>query len=118
VRSFTLIAVIFSLTMVTGCGERSPKHLLAGDKLYDFYCQECHQSRGPGSHLEKRDQSKPPLEAHELFVLVRYGYHLRHKNLPSFPELTPIQTDRLVSYVVELQQSTAATELATLDTTE
>jgi len=118
VRRFTLTAITLSLALLAGCGERAPKHLLAGDRLYDFYCQECHQNRGPGAHLEKRDQSKPALEAHELFVLIRYGYHLRHKNLPSFPELTPIQTDRLVSYVIELQQSTAATELATLDTTE
>ncbi|WP_027858868.1 c-type cytochrome [Marinobacterium jannaschii] len=111
-------SLIFSLALIAGCGEKSPQYMFSGDELYGYYCLECHQSRGPGARLENRDHSQPPLEAHELFVLIKYGYHQRHKNLPSFPELSPRQTDRLAEYVLQLQQSTAPKQLADAGITE
>ncbi len=110
------ILMIFSVVLIAGCGEKSPQHMVNGDELYRYYCQDCHQSRGPGARLEKADPNRRPLEAHELFVLIKYGYHLRHKNLPSFPQLSPSQADRLAAYVVKMQQSTAPAQLAEAET--
>ncbi|MCV6589515.1 MAG: cytochrome c [Marinobacterium sp.] len=98
--------------LLSGCNSeesnlavRTPEQMTRGSELYNYYCRHCHKIRGPGELLNNRDPSRPPLEHHQLIVLMQFGDRERHRNMPTFLDVRPAQLDRIADYVVQLQTS-------------
>lgn len=100
------LSLLFCLAFwMTGCSNDDPRRMTSGEDLYNYYCQSCHEKRGPGAHFE-RHHTQPPLEAHQVLLLFRYGYRSGDEahQMPQFDMLSEKQTTALTEHVVALLQ--------------
>ncbi|MFC6670081.1 c-type cytochrome [Marinobacterium aestuariivivens] len=85
--------------LLSGCGDPSAAELKSGDKLYQYYCQECHALEATPGSLLPDGKAGSPLRHHELILMISYG-NGRHR--PVFRQLSPEQADALATYTLQL----------------
>lgn len=101
-RLFTLFTLGLSV-LLTGCEEEAitSKSMKTGEQLYLYYCQDCHERKGPGARME-RLAGKEPMKPYKVILLIKYGYNARH-DMPAFREFTDEQAALLAQHVVNMQ---------------
>jgi len=94
----SLVALLL-LPLLHGCGETPPERLKAGDELYDYYCRHCHLEQGLGAYLEQLPAGPNAPAPYEIVLMIKHGYDLGHKGMPSFPQLSDQQADAVALYI-------------------
>lgn len=95
----TLLLGFTLLPLLSGCGETPPERMKAGDELYGYYCLDCHQQKGMGPYLENAPAGADAPAIYEIVLMVKHGYDLGHKGMPSFPQLSDEQADAVASFI-------------------
>jgi len=93
--------------LLSGCGDPPPERMKRGDRLYAYYCQECHQRSGLGPMLEQLPLTESSMKYHEIILMIKHGYIQGHTQMPTFQQLSDQQADALASFLMEqrLQQA-------------
>jgi mono/diheme cytochrome c family protein len=94
--------------LLTGCGDPPPGQMKQGDELYTYYCQNCHQQSGLGPFLERLPPTEPPLQRHEIVLMIKHGYEQRKTHMPTFSQLSDQQADALAAFVIERRRAQAS----------
>lgn len=97
------------LLMLTGCGDTPPERMKAGDELYNYYCRHCHEKQGLGPYLEQFPAGPDAPKAYEIVLMIKHGYDLGHKGMPSFPQLSDQQADAVATFIHSRRPRTAHT---------
>lgn len=93
--------------LLTACGETPPERMKQGDKLYAYYCQNCHQKAGLGPFLEQVPLTERSLQRHEIVLMIKHGYDQGHTHMPTFSQLSDLQADALAEFVIERRRAQA-----------
>ncbi len=104
-----LLPVLLGLSL-GGCGETPPERLKAGDALYAYYCQSCHERSGLGPLLEQLPMTPASLQHHEVMLMIKHGYPQGHRSMPVFPQLSDQQADALAGYILQQRKRQAANQ--------
>jgi len=93
--------------LLSGCGDPSPERMKRGDRLYAYYCQDCHQRSGLGPMLEQIPFTENSMRHHEVVLMIKHGYKQGHTLMPAFHQLSDEQADALAGFLIEqrLQQA-------------
>lgn len=95
-----------AVLLLAGCGDPPPERMKRGDRLYAYYCQECHQRSGLGPMLERIPFTEHSMKHHEIVLMIKHGYSQGHPQMPTFGQLSDEQADALAGFLMEqrLQQ--------------
>lgn len=100
--SRALITLLLSL-MLLGCNdEKTPAELSSGEELYNYYCKDCHATKGPGPYMENYSRDKA-MKPYKVILMIKYGYNQEKHSMPIFNQLSEQQADAIARYVVGLQ---------------
>lgn len=98
-----VVLVLLAVTLLTGCGE-GLEDSAGGEEIYNARCASCHRkdltggigpALGPGSEAVDR-----PLDYYVITIKTGKG------RMPSFRStLTDEQIDRVIEYVISVQQA-------------
>ncbi len=98
-----LLAVLLSLTLV-GCSEEEEAKPASGAELFNTFCAACHGPEGRGKFLRGIPANiltrKSPTE---ISLLIRQGQNHPEATMPSFPQLTVAEADRITLYLLKLR---------------
>lgn len=97
-----LLALCFISTFLIGCGEKDPRRMKSGEELYNYYCAQCHKEMGLGAYFELFPQSRRPIQAYEVVLMIKYGYSQGH-SMPLYDQLNDKQADTVAEYSVMLR---------------
>lgn len=89
---------------LSACSDPPPERLKGGDELYAYYCRNCHQQQGLGPQLERLPARTPPLQRHEVVLMIKHGYGEAHRNMPVFTQLSDAQADAVAHYILLQRQ--------------
>lgn len=96
------IPLLLSL-MLLGCNdEKTPAELSSGEELYNYYCKDCHATKGPGPYMENYSRDKA-MKPYKVILMIKYGYNQEKHSMPTFDQLSEQQADAIARYVVGLQ---------------
>lgn len=101
------ITSLFLLSfLLGGCGEEEipPAKMTSGKDLYNYYCKNCHEQRGPGASMEKASD-KEPMKPYKIVLMIKYGYEKDKHGMSVFDQLSEKQADAVARYAVELQRA-------------
>lgn len=87
------------LPLLQGCGETPPERMTKGEQLYDYYCRHCHREQGLGPYLEHLPAGPDAAAPYEIVLMIKHGYNLGHRGMPSFPQLSEKQADAVALYI-------------------
>lgn len=97
--------VLIPPLLLTACGDPPPERMKQGDKLYAYYCQNCHQQAGLGPFLEQVPFTERSLQRHEIVLMIKHGYDQGHTHMPTFSQLSDQQADALAAFVIEQRRT-------------
>lgn len=105
VRVYGVVAI--AVLLLTGCGDPPPERMKSGDRLYAYYCQDCHLRSGLGPMLERIPFTDNSMKYHEIVLMIKHGYSQGHSQMPTYQQLSDEQADALASFLMEqrLQQA-------------
>ncbi len=94
-----LLIGLVVMPLLSGCGDTPPERMKAGDELYEYYCRSCHENKGLGPYLEQFPAGPDAPAIYEIVLMIKHGYDLGHKGMPSFPQLSDEQADAVSDFI-------------------
>jgi mono/diheme cytochrome c family protein len=98
----TLSLLTLSLSLYGCFDEKAPEQLTSGQELYDYYCKNCHATKGPGANMEYYSREKA-MKPYKVILMIKYGYNQEKHSMPTFNQLSEKQADAIARHVVDLQ---------------
>lgn len=94
--------LILTTILLSGCdGETTPENMQSGEELYNYYCKNCHELKGPGANMERYTGEKN-LKPYKVMLMIKFNKASPKHGMTTFTQLSDNQAEAVSEYMVNL----------------